>query len=230
MSNLNDWALAAANNGDKTIAEKFNVPRDEFISLAVKLQLPMYKNITLPMAEFLFDPYNYLSSFTNEKLFYVNLIPDNNTYRRYGTSGLDAEQLLDYIFKCIPLEDFSKYRIRIYEFGENLYGGNIVCKDGSVYTEFHAGKQGGIAKGSVTPTLYAYQDVFTGCFKYSFADIHVREIIYRVISQIPHQGRLFLDGYYEFVMANLSVGLTPIFIDYKAGNEHLLPYRGFVNG
>jgi hypothetical protein len=116
----------------------------------------------------------------------------------------------------------EKFDILILQYFENVYGGNIVvAPDNSMIIEFRDGYQGPVASGEETLKYFAWREVFTKSFSYSFEDPKLRELIYKTIQTIPHRGEgreaKYLPGYYEFalVRSKETMGLEPKFIDLK---------------
>lgn len=101
---------------------------------------------------------------------------------------------------------------------EQRFGGNIlVDEDGRAVVEFRRGNQGPISAGSVIPEYRAWQDPFTGTWKYSFEDTTLRQQVQDMMRHLPHDGTEYLSGLYEFhlISENDDDLLQPKFIDYQ---------------
>jgi RimJ/RimL family protein N-acetyltransferase len=218
--NINDWA-SSLSTVDPELSRRLDTSRTTGFENLEKLDLPRYMRKTLPLVEFITNTDSVLLDMQCDR-FYISLVPKDEGLRRFGTSGLDDAQIMDYVNRNVDPSSIESYEIVVQQYFENLYGGNIVVNpNGQIYIEFVKGKQGPVAKGKVKPDFFVTSDPFTNSMRYSFEDPKLRGTIYQTLRAIPSYGNgrdvKYTPGYYEFVIIreNEESPPRPIFIDYK---------------
>jgi len=191
---------------DPALARRLDVSRAERFQRVKDLHLPRKETRDIMIDEFFRNPDHFFDQILSP-LLYINL----NGIRKEGLTREDAKE---FIRKNILRSKAEK--VFIAEYYPVEYGGNIVINtDQSIIIEFKKGSQGPISAGTVIPE-YRVERGSMGVFHYSFDDEELRKCIYDVIKQIPHDGRTYTVGYYEFqlVRKKLDGFLEPVFIDY----------------
>jgi hypothetical protein len=223
--NINDWAEALRGIDSHELSMQLNEKRSVGFDNLEKLDLPRYKKKTMPLDNFLKNPGDALLEVQSD-LFYITLLPKIDGLSRFSHSGINGQQVLEYVKENISQDAVNNYDIVIQQYFKNLYGGNIIVNsDGQALVEFAAGKQSPIAKGSKNPEFFVGNDGLTNSFKYSFEDESLRKTIYQMIQTIPHEGESretkYRPGYYEFILVKKDEEspAEPIFIDYKEINS-----------
>jgi hypothetical protein len=218
---MQDWAMAARRHGDPQLGARLNLDRLEGFKALERLNLPRYKQMTLPLSDFLEDPEGYIDSIGSER-FYINLPPKQQDLQRYRQIDLERAEVMEFIDKHVPQANHPHYIIHVSEYFENIFSGNIVINPaGDVVGEMVTGVQSPLATGEKTPEFTMKRDPFTKIFKYSFEEESLRRAMWRTMLAIPHDGEgrelESTPGYYEFVLIKRDeqAPLEPIFLDYS---------------
>jgi hypothetical protein len=219
--NINAWA-DKLRSIDPILADQIDEPRSLGLENLEKNDLPRYKNIQMPLADFISNPEKYCNNLKTS-LFWAILQPTDPTKPRYSIAiGKSKEEIMSYIAKNINKKDENNYEIILSEYLENSYGGNMIVNgDGKLVIELVSGRENHLDKGKQIPEFIVERDPFTNSFKYSFEDVELRSAIQEMLQSIVEEGngreKKFKPGYYEIVFAreNKDSKLIPKFIDYK---------------
>ncbi|MDD4332589.1 MAG: hypothetical protein PHT51_00565 [Patescibacteria group bacterium] len=219
--NINDWAKALEKVNPK-LSAALNEDRSIGIKNLKKLNLPRYKDNHLALTDFLQDPQKGIKNLKTTT-FAFNLIPLEKNMPRNGGYDKNIDQIISFVNQRIAKEEQINYDIIISQYFENIYGGNIIVgEDGKALTaEFKKGGQSDIARGKIIPEFSVTRDPYTDSFRYSFTDEKLRELIYKSILTVPHEGEgrdmKFIPGYYEFVIIQKDEKspMEVLFIDCK---------------
>ena len=236
--NMFAWGkgMEAAGVENSRLVDALKRPRFEGWERLENLNLPRYKRIIKPLAEFLEMPHDFLSQQQEESSWFVLLEPRNGG-KRLRKMGLKTDEVLEFINSTVREDnlDVNNYDLVISENFDQEYGGNIIInKDGGFSLEMSRGGQGVVAEGSHDDAKYGnlltvQKDPFLGSFVYSWNDrdsggkeikgVPPKDVVNRTIMHIPHSGRArdrkFLPGYYEFHLVKKpgSRTLEPVFVD-----------------
>jgi hypothetical protein len=218
-----NWARlahAAKDYGQLRLAQSFDEPREEGYKNLEEMDLPRYKNIRVDLGLFLDDPNNYFDQIETEK-FYIALAPKSpDAERPPAVANVTREEVLEHIQAYVEESIKDKLDIKIFEFSENICGGNIVIDaDRNIYLEFRLGLQGPIPAGVETPKYIVKSD-YTGRLIYNFEDSQLRSYIYSAIKATG-----YMPGYFEFAITKRDDGtVEPLFIDYRK-NLNYMPHN-----
>ena len=195
------------------LAQKLDRPRSEGWEMLEEIDLPRYKRVQVSAEEFLQDPALITKDIPSERLF-VFLQPKEGVPVRKTKLSLDeAVEFVRTTVKSSP----DAWEIFVSETEEEKFGGNIaVDKDGRAIIEMTTKGQGGISAGTVVPEIRAWQDRFSGIWKYDSDDADERRLVQSVMRDVPRDGREYLPGLYEFhlVQPDEDEPMEIKFIDY----------------
>jgi hypothetical protein len=184
------------------------------------LGLPRYRQLIVPMDDFLAEPDSHFNQFDLDTYFTI-LAPSTTSLPRPRKQFINEE---------ITPENRRNYSVILQEAFPQRYGGNIVCNDdGSVLLEMLEGDFGhNRLIGGELAAFTAKRNPFSGRFSYSFEDEALRQATWAVINCIPRDPSdmhandyvartNFHPGYYEFLLVQRTdqAPLEPIFIDYS---------------
>jgi hypothetical protein len=129
---------------------------------------------------------------------------------------LSLDEAVEFVRETVGTEP-EAWEVHIAETQDEKYGGNIsVDKEGRAIFEMTVQGQGGVSAGTVTPEMRAWQDYRTGIWKYNTDDSKLRQLIQGIMKDVPHDGRDFLPGLYEFHLVQEADGpVETKFIDYN---------------
>lgn len=222
---MEDWTESARQVSPR-LADALYSDRITGLKAVEEIGLPHYNRKLMQVGEFMSNP----DVFTRDMdcgTFFVTLIPKAGG-RRFSEADLDVKQVIYFVRGHLHEAEYWDYDMALQQYFENIFGGNIIANsNGMLLAEFRRGRQGPIGSGTVIPEFYVTRNSFTGSFRYSFENPDMREMIYKTIIDIPHEGNgramKFQQGYYEFVIVNRDGRLRPIFIDYKDSEGFRLP-------
>jgi len=235
---INEWAYAIR-KGNQRLAELLDEDRLTGFRAMEKLRLPHYKQETVALVKFLYDPQKYLEKVGSQK-FYVNLLPQKEQLTRYRQIDLLPEEVVSFVQEHVPASQVDNYLMVLSEFYENQYSGNIIISpDGEVVIEMVRGSHAPLVSGAKTPEFFVCRDQFTGNFSYSFEDKTLRKAVWNMLLTIPYDngntlsGKIdrhtrFTPGYYEFALVKRgqTEPLKVMFIDYRGNRAYQLPASG----
>ena len=164
-------------------------------------------------------------------------MPDSSDLPRRTDSGFRREQVVEYLQspELIPVDLRHRYRLKLLEYFENLYGGNIVIGPaGHVLVEFKKGRQEGVDTGAASIEFFAIRDQFLGTLHYSFKSRKLRQGIHDALQAVGVTGSgiqklKFTPGYYEFILIQRSKNspLEPIFFDCRRESFYQPPWESW---
>lgn len=196
------------------LSRKLNRPREDGWRALEDFDLPRYKRIVVPVEKFLLNPAEVIKDIPSKTLF-VFLQP--KTGQPVRKTKLTLEEAVAFV-KITTEDSPDEWEVHISETSEEKYGGNVyVKKDGHAVIEMTTKGQGAVSAGTVTPELRAWQDEFLGTWHFSSEDLELKRLVRRVMKHVPHEGRKFLKGLYEFhiIESDEDGSLEVKFVDFR---------------
>lgn len=201
------------------LARQFNEPRSVGFQGVEMLDLPRPRRLSARAEDVLRDPASYFDQLATESIF-IFLQPSSGLPTR--RVGVSREVALTFLQETTAASPEVTFMVELAEMKHPRYGGNIaVNAEGGAVIEFKEGSQGEISAGTVAPEYRAWQDSFTGQWKYSFEDVRLREMVQTIMRNVPHDDGKYLPGLYEWQMVpsdDDEQHLEPWFIDYRGSD------------
>ena len=216
--------LLAAQSIQVKLATRLGDGRSIGLSGVSILGLPQFGAIALPLPLFLQNSQFFFQKIHSDR-FYIHLSSDIEELTTFRNSGLSSPEVLTFISDSIPGPYVAKYHLILGETHTYEYGGNIVINpNGKIVIEMVRGSQELVTSGKITPNYIAERDQFTHVLHYSFEDNTLRKAVYNALLSIPHDGKTFIPGYYEFILfrRDKSSFFEPIFFDYRDDPIYML--------
>jgi len=193
---ITDWASKA----EKISEELFGKLRESAetkaagLNFLVKHELPRYKKIIIPLAEFLSHFQQVFDELPSPTGFYYSSVIDLETGKRVYDLEQTQEEVLEFIAENLASGKINiDSRLILSEYWHNYYGGSLLINDcGRIYVELVKGKHNKLIKGQGQLLMRAQTDKFLDIIK--FADeqkidnieaIKLRQAVMKALNLIP---------------------------------------------
>jgi len=199
---------------DAGLASRLSQSREVGHMIVEELDLPHYKRVVLSVKDFLSEPEKVFEQLGTSKYF---VFLQSQSGKRDRRLGLTKDEAISFVGETVGASE-EEWELNIAEFLKAKFGGNVyVNKEGVATVEFKKGEQGPLSAGTVVPEYRAQQDRFTGVWKYSFDDVSLRKQVQQMMKEVPHEGREYMVGMYEFQWVSDEDDdiLETKFVDYR---------------
>jgi len=214
MATLNDWHTSAKEKG---------LDFEQYIQINQLQDLKRLKESGLPSYEvLLINGPEFDSSKTKEFISRFDMIwcraVNNITKKRYYELGMKNFDEFSKFLETLPskLEDMS---LQIFEFHENIFGGNIISSEDKTIIEIAYGIQDNVSK-SLTSFFHGH---ITNTGRLEFCEkevpIEMKKAALKALNYLKKTRNHYIQGYFEF---SVSKEGNIFFLDYKTGFPKLI--------
>lgn len=201
------------------------------------IELPVQEHVALPVREFLAQPQDVMDRIPHGDYYFASIVP--GIHLAHGETSVDVIEFVnsyatDADEKALATELYLSHN------GEAVMSGHIIVRDdgepNTILAEFTTGNFNAFHRGSHTPEISAQRHDYR--FHWQFREslaagdwrgstetypcqagikltrIEMAQRAFEAISCIPHDGALYLPGYYEVLLERVNADQTkPVFIE-----------------
>jgi L-rhamnose mutarotase len=201
------------------VAKEKNIPLQNYLTINQPKDLERLHNSGLPFYDFIIlngrdfkkEEENIKEFSKKHKQMWIRVIGSEGRHYKLDIRGY--EQLIEFISSLkINIEN---YQLQLFEYHENIFGGNIIVNDEEIYIELAEGTQERVSRNFLAD-LIIYKGRINKNGRLTFFEREVpgkiRRIANRMLKFIKIDRTNYLKGYFEFAVSQEG---EVFFLDYK---------------
>ena len=173
--------------------------------------LPFYDFILINGQEFESNIYRIKKFAEKHKQMWTRIIGLKGRYYKLDIKGL--EELMNFI-KSLNI-DIKEFQIQLFEYHDNIFGGNIITNNNGVYIELAKGTQERVSKNFLEELMIYFGKINKNgrlVFFQEQVPNKIKIIANKVLKYLKVERTKYIEGYFEFVV---SAEDQIFFLDYK---------------